>query len=162
DGIVWRIACPYGQPGERLWVRETFQFLPEVEGLPAGYVYAADLDAAGQCPLYDAERRARHESRLLRTPKGPWTPSILMPRAASRLTLEVTEVRVERLQAIAYSDIRAEGIEYHPVPNQIVEDGGSSREAFAAVWDEINGKRPGCGWASNPWVWVVSFKTHLP
>jgi len=164
-------ACPYGGPGDRLWVRESFQRflrLRDPEALPGGLVYAADLDACGQCPLYDdTERepgtvRVRHASGLLRTPKGRWHPSIHMPRVASRLLLDVTEVRIERLQAITDDDIRAEGIQHHPVALEHMQGIWTWRGAFAAGWDAINGRRKGCRWSDNPWVWVVAFRRVAP
>lgn len=138
------VRCPYGKPGDKLWVRETFchrdpEYHPE-----RGYWYAATDDV-------DDPR---------------WTPSIHMPRRASRITLNVTNVRVERLQDISEEDAKAEGVrpflETHDrfSPEQRI-DGDSvtekpHRTAFVCLWDEINGDR--ALFASNPWVWVVEFK----
>jgi len=82
-----------------------------------------------------------------------------MPRAASRLTLEVVEIRVQRLQEISEEDARAEGMNALPPSMTTVQDAG--RKWFAALWDSINSKRPGCAWADNPWVWCVSFKREV-
>lgn len=117
-----RIRCPYGKPGDRLWVRETWQ--------PYGDLYAYRATP----PFED---------------NGNWKPSIHMPRAVSRLTLEITNVRVERLQDISVEDAIAEGVVAGNSPTP-------SDEKFAEIWDKINGKKH--PWASNPWVWVVEFR----
>lgn len=113
---------PYGVVGDRLWVREAWQ-----DG-NGGIYYRAD----GIHP-------------------GPWKPAIHMPRWASRITLEITGVRVERLQDISNDDARAEG-----VPEWDGDEPGDYRGSFRDVWDSINGKRH--PWSSNPWVWVREFK----
>jgi hypothetical protein len=79
-----------------------------------------------------------------------------MPRWASRITLEITEVRVERLQGISVPDIQAEGI----VPWDVgcTTSGIGWRMAWQKGWDTINGKRKGCAWSDNPWVWAITFK----
>jgi len=122
--------CPYGVPGDRLWVRETFAEFP----LPGDFVYRADHDERFPAEL-------------------TWRPSIHMPRRASRLTLAVTGVRVERLQEISEHDARAEGIQ----PLQM--DCGSALPRFEGLWESINGKRPRCSWSDNPWVWVIDFSS---
>lgn len=123
------LLCPYGAPGEKLWVREAWAPLTK------GYAYRAD-------PSWNA------------SPAGRWRPSIHMPRAASRITLEVTDVRVERLQDITRGEAMAEGC---PFPNMAL--GPDPRQWYAELWDQING--PGA-WEFNPWVWVVSFKVIKP
>ncbi len=127
--------CPYGKPGDRLWVRETWAYAPAAVYAKVDrdgpFVYAADGDGYG------------------RTLSGQWTPSIHMPRWASRLTLEVTSVRVERLQGISYDDMRAEGMAVaHPL---------DPTEVFRETWDSLNATR-GFGWDANPWVWVIEFR----
>lgn len=128
------ISCPYGQPGDRLWVRETF----------------AKIDGQTQ-PWIETDYRASytHGDRLGDTLgiKKRWTPAIHMPRAASRITLEVTGVRVERLQDISEADARAEGA---AAPPHL-----SYRDGYAWLWDSING--PGA-WDLNPYVWCISFR----
>ncbi len=118
---------PYGQPGDRLWVRETFGHFERNDTLKPGdtIYYRAD----GQCLEIE-----------------PWRPSIHMPRWASRITLEVTGVRVERLQEISEADASAEGAAGHP-------DG--PWHAYRSLWSLING--PG-SWDANPYCWVVEFK----
>ena len=130
------IPFPYGWPGDLLWVRETFRetgSAQQVDGKlrgpldPEQIVYYADDKAA----LYD----------------GPWRPSIYMPRWASRLTLRITDVRVQRVQEMTLGDAKAEGL-----PND--EPIG---QWFPMLWDSINAKR-GYSWDVNPWVWAISFE----
>jgi hypothetical protein len=125
--------CPYGQPGDRLWVRETW----------------GKLDMGSACHRADDESATPADGR--------WRPSIHMPRWASRLTLEVTDVRVQRLREISEEDARAEGVDA-PTPDMPSLTG---RFRFECLWDSINGERPGCSWENNPWVWCVSFR-RLP
>jgi len=129
-GFAESFECPYGQPGDRLWVRETFFEEPD------GRVYYR----AGY-PAY--------ESWVTGTVCVNWRPSIFMPRALSRILLEVTAVRVERVQDISQDDARREGID----PSHA----GYCLGAFKRLWDSINSKR-GYGWDANPFVWVVEFK----
>lgn len=156
--------CPYGQPGDRLWVRESFD-VPYRQNFPgdrSAAVYRADYlrpTFLDPCVGDDSSR---------------WSPSIHMPRWASRLTLEVTGVRVERLQEISEADAKAEGVakaELPPDPDAFHppgtygyvadsrDDGKSTiyptaREAYRFLWEKING--PG-SWDANPWVWVIEF-----
>lgn len=121
--------CPYGQPGDRLWVRETWCYVGEVVPEPIECIYkATDPDW-----------------------QGGWTPSIFMPRWASRITLEVVSVRVERVQNISEEDAKAEGV----IP--LEPRTGLYRCEFERVWDSINARR-GYSWDSNPFVWCVSFR----
>lgn len=153
---------PYGQPGDRLWVRETFCHVDDREyGGDQWYDYRATPKYGPESPAgWDRDQREDPDC-------ARWHPSIHMPRAASRLTLEVTEVRVERLQDISSADawqegvrpdgVRAhagEGIADHPDPE------GATLDAFFALWDSINAER-GFDVASNPWVWVIGFRRTL-
>lgn len=135
------VHCPYGKPGDLLWVRETF----------------AKIDGQTQ-PWIETDFRATytHGDRLGDSLgiKKRWTPAIHMPRAASRITLEVVGVRVERLQDISASDAVAEGIPRGGPENP---DDIEQRE-YRALWESING--PG-SWDLNPFVWCVSFR-RLP
>lgn len=132
-----RDFCPYGTPGDRLWVRETW----------------GKLDMGSVCYRADDEPAVPADGR--------WRPSIHMPRWASRITLEVTEVRVQRLQEISEEDAKAEGVEAVPFCKAGRPDGMEHVEAFEGLWTDINGKRPGCSWDANPFVWVISFR-RLP
>lgn len=152
------IGCPYGQPGDRILVRETFyawghwetrfsakkgrdewHFVDMTMDGPGRYFYAAD----GAHPASD--RRA--------TGVMAWwkRPAIFMPKAASRITLEVTDVRAERLNSISEADAMAEGIE--PPPPADPKDMPVWR--YRQLWEQINGKG---SWEANPWVWAVSFR----
>jgi hypothetical protein len=130
--IAMKSLCPYGRIGDRLWVRETWQ------ESTSGVHYRADTDIL----------------------PGTWRPSIHMPRWASRLTLEITGVKVERVQEISEEDIKAEGfdrIQYRGYTSRKIDD----PEDFSDAWDAMNAKR-GYSWASNPYVWVISFKRIDP
>lgn len=125
--------CPYGKIGGHLWVRETWGMLPHPKQA-SQTIYKADNEI-------DLDK---------------WKPSIHMPRWASRITLKVTDIRVERLQSITDGDVAKEGVTWgtsivlHP-------EISPARKAFKALWNEINAKR-GFSWDVNPWVWVVSFE----
>ncbi len=125
----WAVSCPYGVPGDRLWVRETWG-----EDLEEFIYYRAD------------------------DPTNPrvekWRPPIHMPRWASRITLEITAVRVQRAAVISAEDALAEGIEEYARQNGLT---GQWVTAFARLWDEINARR-GYPWESNPFVWALSFR----
>lgn len=136
--------CPYGAPGDRLWVREAFihepaEYLPEastsIPYRPASTVYRADC--AGD------------------TRGHGWSSPIHMPRWASRITLEVTGVRVERLQAISEADAHAEGID----GEQLFRAQGYSPSAYQRLWESINGLG---SWDANPLVWVLAFRRLTP
>lgn len=146
DGMEQAIACPYGEAGDRLWVKETWGYDQADNGGDRHWkrlVYRADPGAE---PLDNGE-------------PIPWTPSIHMPRWASRITLEVAGVRAEALQDISEADAKAEGApDYeegidHPPPGADHE--WSFRGSFIRLWESING--PG-SWDANPWVWVIEFR----
>jgi len=151
------MPCPYGQPGDRLWVRETWWHQKglylEQAGFEGGTIGRLEDGNGGRFNSNKDFIPANH-GKLWRK-----RPSIHMPRWASRITLEVTEVRVQRLQEISGNDAEAEGISF---------DGNASpesydpRDQFQNLWDSINGKRPGCAWKDNPWIWAVSFKKVKP
>jgi hypothetical protein len=124
--------CPYGTG--RMWVREAWR----VHG-GAEYEYMRDPGSL----MFRADMEERFDCNDYR-----WRPSIFMPRWASRITLEITEVRVQRLQEITEVDAKAEGVSRSAK--------FSAREEFSMLWESINGKR--APWASNPWVWCLTFK----
>lgn len=147
EGMEYPIACPYGKLGDRLWVRETCFIndyreasVPEQERADCEIHYRAD-----GIPDFEGEEE------LIR-----WRPSIHMPRWASRILLEVTGVRVERLQDISRADIRAEGLQ---CPLELASDDVSPnyRDWYPAAWREL-WESTGGNWDANPWIWVVEFK----
>jgi hypothetical protein len=147
DDDVW-MPCPQGEIGDRLWVREAFMHEP------ADYCWEASVSI----PCRPAETAYRADFPNSQPGEG-WKPSIHMPRNLSRILLEITGVRVERLQDISQADAQAEGAPPgHPSIDQISREFGYPdfpRSWYAQLWEEING--PGA-WAQNPWVWVVEFK----
>ena len=151
--------CPYGSIGDQLWVRETWKCeFPIDPRHRTGIQYAAD----GRMIVPDVAQDVvlRHAHKF-----SKWKPSIHMPRWASRITLEITDIKVARVQDISQDDATAEGVEQFWETGK--EQGGMFHvggkwcdypdDAFRLLWDSINAKR-GYSWESNCWVWVVSFK----
>jgi len=164
-------ACPYGQPGDRLWVRETWRTRATLDDycpreIERRCLYAG-FPQGPACPLhYAADGRMTVWGDNDTEDFGEWgkmRSSIHMPRWASRITLEITRVRVERLQEISEEDARAEGVERDTEPcdhsrrscEEIGCLGPTHRASYCALWEEIHG--PG-SWGANPWVWVLEFK----
>jgi hypothetical protein len=134
------IACPYGKPGDQLWVRECIS-----------KPYPADVAAENFTGFY----KASNESRNVR-----WTPSIHMPRWASRITLEITGVRVERLNSISEGDAMDEGAGSLLAEHEYLDGNPDQyRRCFEILWESINGLG---SWNLNPYVWVVEFKRLNP
>ena len=150
------VICPYGRPGDRLWVRETHAWLDN--GDDSGWIYRATD------PDWET------------TQNWKWRPSIFMPRAASRILLEIADVRVERLQDITEEDATTEGIKYQSTDGfgykwfgwedkvQVTEKGemisqNNHYDAFRSLWTSINGPE---SWEQNPWVWVIQFRKLEP
>lgn len=169
-------ACPFGQPGDRLWVRETWM---------PGYYHEADHEDGPQvsiihrannaevtvaAPSYELAEQWEREFSEDGDEAPPWRPSIHMPRWACRLVLEITSVRVERLQALPEADWEAEGISFcmeHPSTAAGHAFNEAEHYAIAGVsmrgTPEDHGMRAqfaeqGLDWDSNPWVWVIEFK----
>lgn len=135
------IRCPYGQPGDRSWVKESVAIRADVDP-------AADLEKALHYLIYRADYRDGDLSLEWHDYGRGWISPLFMPRWASRITLEVAEVRVQRLQEISEDDARAEG----SAPGTF----GGCRAAFVYLWERINAKR--ATWASNPFVWALTFR----
>ena len=161
------IPCPYGVPGDRLWVRETWgvgnRSCPS-QGWVDGIEYRADCVGDEVPPLFEIIPGHVQADSI----RAGWRPSIHMPRWASRITLEVTDVRVERLQDISETDAMAEGIaeypdgfhwEPNPEPAYCRLIGRTAQRAFLGLWEQINGVE---SVEANPWVWVVEFKRVTP
>jgi len=195
--------CPYGAPGDRLWVKETFTeahpcqiasgrySIPGRAGIPGNQtrlggcevryrvVYRADGEippiwrpTSPEAPYFTTNPDEARPSNVKLWPRGegfPWFPSVHMRRDLSRLALEVAEVRVQRLQDITEEDARAEGVpeealvikgalkigDENPKPSETHVF--SPTYKFAILWNRINAAR-GFPWASNPWVWAVTFR----
>lgn len=137
------VNCPYGQPGDRLWVRETFQLNDLIGGEP-GYPLKRIPKKPGGCAVFYAPDGD----------DGPWRPAIHMPRWASRITLEIVSVSVERLQDISEGDAKAEGVKASKTVE--MKDGSPCYSLpYQLLWNQING----CdAWDKNPWVWCISFR----
>ena len=136
------IRCPYGKPGDRLWVRETFRIFCNVHdgGFPEDHFPC-------ECRKVDAYRATIEHPEMV-----DWRSPIHMPRWASRILLEVVSVRVERLQDISEADALAEGgWEYKACPRH-----KDPRGSYRDLWESIHGNAQ--SWQANPWVWVVEFK----
>jgi hypothetical protein len=151
---------PFGKVGDRLWVRETLAATRNDHGYIVDWHYVADNTKVPRMPGLNPDfNNAMAFAHLARKA----VPSIHMPRWASRITLEVTGVRVDRLQGISEADARNEGAVHAPLlPMGWKKAGCDSddtvmRSRFAALWDGLNAAR-GFGWNANPWVWVVEFK----
>ena len=146
--------CPYGQIGDLLWVREAHVLLPRT----AYRMSIGTGTIAQQEHPSDGYTAAVFREGFDRSGSPRWRPSIHMPRWASRLTLRVTGVRVERLQEISQRDAVAEGCG-RPLADTGMDqpDAADERTSFAILWNEINAKR-GLSWQINPWVWVIAFE----
>jgi hypothetical protein len=150
--------CPYGVPGNRLWVRESFQPLlsEDVKWSDADYEtgegYAISYPATdGVKEFYDYSKDESISDRI--------TPSIFMPRWASRIMLEITDVRVQRLQDISEDDAAAEGSAMGYDGHYSFHQRFNHRGGYMALWNAINGAG---AWDKNPWVWAVTFKVVQP
>nr|WP_314367635.1 hypothetical protein [uncultured Acinetobacter sp.] len=139
------MVCPFGQIGDRLWVRETFR-LYDLDGCPhADFPCGCPRNGT---PLYKASHDCGDGEK--------WKPSIHMPRSACRLILEITKIRVERLNDISSEDAKAEGFDYSTHPSAIQMGYAiGAKTNFRVTWEQIYGQNE---WNKNPWVWVVEFK----
>jgi len=155
------IHCPYGVPGDRLWVRETFQPLyaegynDQTTNWETGEGYAPNYAADGSLVDYvDADGNVIDKC----------TPSIHMPRWASRITMEIEAVRVERLIEISEDDAMAEGVVYRDSCWFATDDPKAlpwmtASGAYRELWESINGSG---SWDADPWVWVIQFRRFTP
>ena len=137
-----RELLPYAS-GDRLYVRENFQMLSFGDYAPTKH-WPADVRYAATDTLADSDKDVRGY---------PWRPCIHMPRFASRLWLEVTDVQVQRVAGISHADAKAEGVDWQ------ADYGLSPREHFAALWNSLHGK-PGERWEDSPWIVAVTFTVH--
>lgn len=161
--------CPFGQPGDKLYVRETLKESSIGSDHPRVAGYAASLPINDRPDLrfypdaivkkdgkmvdwWDVVKRKRDDIKPSLT-----LPSIFMPRWASRIILEITGIWVERVQEISISDIDAEGYPYAPKKRTAEQLGPVGVIWFQKLWDSLNAKR-GFGWEQNPWVWIIEFR----
>ncbi|HFJ3402226.1 TPA: hypothetical protein ACGUJL_004598 [Salmonella enterica] len=162
--VITAIPCPFGQQGDRIWVRETWATLGNEDGCcvdwndnlckgdekSAARIYRASCEQRpGDYGLWsipdDADWKPHTDNQKF---EGAWRPSIHMPRWASRILLEITDVRVERLNSITESDAEAEGVTDTGFGDLLVD-------GFRYLWKSIYGDG---SWQANPWVWVIEFK----
>jgi hypothetical protein len=146
--IVWRKLCPYGQPGDELWVREAHAIVSVGGAIDDVIHYRA---TPGRGAFAYADGRMRMDYPLGLVYEGKWSSPIHMPRWASRITLTVTGIRVERLQGISAQDCWAEGIPFSPDTNP--------RHEYRDLWESIHGAG---SWEASPWVWVIEFERKMP
>ncbi|GLY59315.1 phage-like protein [Pectobacterium carotovorum subsp. carotovorum] len=150
-GGTWDAKCPFGQPGDRLWVRETYS--PDFANYYPNnrFWYASDNDRKSDIEVVDGVRGIYSPESDVHVPFR-WRPSIHMPRYASRILLEITDVRVEKLKHILRDGIIAEG---YPAERAI--DGGDYDPFlwYRDLWESLYGDG---SWQKNPWVWVIEFK----
>ncbi|MFM0163907.1 hypothetical protein PQR39_26270 [Paraburkholderia sediminicola] len=173
QGGIWHtrtadcLMCPYGQPGDRLWVRESWCHLSDVRTADPGG------DALQRRVFYRADYPSdtlMHDDRP--EEKIKWRSSRFMPRWASRITLEIVSVRVERVQDISYEDALSEGVNDYAAaiaegvnaigetPEQTARRLEWPQRQYRLQWDELNAAR-GFDWGVNPWVWRIEFR-RLP
>lgn len=152
------VQCPYGEPGDRLWVREAWGLSRPTRDSEG--IVDDEVDWSGPIPKTDPRGKRLFDDWCVGYAAdgghGPHRPSIHMPRWASRLLLDVTAVRVERLHEITDVDAHAEGVELARIQDARSPTRGPIVDGFANLWDRINSER--APWSLNPWVWVVSFR----
>ena len=161
NGKGTQLTCRFGLRGDRLWVRETWRGVVQINPpyAPLEYGVARYVPDQEHCSKVEYAATQQLDAE-------PWRPSIHMPRWASRITLEITGVRVERLQDVSSEDALAEGI--HTIPHGMEgnfysalrtephrDNWRCAADAFCELWESINGDG---SWAANPWVWVIEFK----
>jgi hypothetical protein len=161
SGDPFRMKCPYGSVGAKLWARERWR--PTIDDKSFVCIQYSDESIRLQLNDHGGEGdpigTREHKRPLQHVGKDgpPWKPSIHMPRWASRITLEITGVRMERLKSISEQDALAEGVMHDG--GQFTADGSawfpSARAAFHRLWQSINGPD---SWAANPWCWVIEFR----
>lgn len=171
----WESECPHGQPGDRLYVRESWRSTKELDPHSGGRIEVMCLDAGYSIPWapirYEADGERRNWQHTGTPPHGgPPEPgryrhARFMPRWASRILLEITGVRVERLNDCSEADAAAEGVEPYAIYGgkpaswkgaaDMAAARPTAREAYRDLWDSINGAG---AWDANPWVWIVEFR----
>lgn len=154
DGTVWR--SKYGVPGDTLWVRETHAIVPTTAfRCSEGVVMTINPNDPAYCAVY--------RTGWVHSQPGKWRPPMFTFRWASRILLEVVDVRVERVQQISEADAIAEGLPPRGTEVGTIYGAGytSARDAYCRLWNDINEAR-GFGWGKNPFCWVVTFASLAP
>ena len=175
DGHGRELVCPLGQPGDHLWVRETFSLLGNEDGCPVDWNDNIVTDKKDAARIYKASCWQKPNNYgIWSVPDremdfdGAWTPSIHMPRWASRIQLKISNVGVQRLQDISSGDAAREGICQLPASGRYCINPGdqyfggashSAKEVYSWLWESIYGEG---SWGSNPWVWVIEFERVAP
>lgn len=147
------LFCPYGKVGDRLWVRECFSLVPcsaGCERYPEGFDPKQSSASQPNAPAYGARFKATWD----RCHSCGWKPSIHMPRWASRITLAITDIRVQRVQEIGEGDAIAEGWPKQIDPGADTGGNGGPFDWYRGLWNKINGPD---SWQANPWVWAITF-----
>jgi len=155
DGHGKELVYPFGEVGDRLWVRETFRVHSRATDV-ATLVYKASEQQSWTQQTHRVPIEKCNKPAVV----DKWTPSIHMPRWASRITLEITGVRVERLWDITEDDAKAEGctfeaLRFKPGTREVEEMGHTAVYQFGGLWQSIYGAD---SWQANPWVWAIEFK----
>jgi hypothetical protein len=160
DRVALALYSPYGQIGDRLWVRETWNaWMHGIDDCDP-YLWSDITPEDRKIATYGKIGYQATDAPLDPDVKSLWVPSIHMPRWASRITLEITDIRIERLQDISEEDAKAEGCKASEVV-ELIDGSPCFTSEYRKLWDSINGIDNPKSWESNPWVWVVSFK-RLP
>lgn len=175
EGHVTKLGCPHGEVGNRLWAKENWRTRKQWDGIMPRELPLAPLirGVDGKADMNDPDNWRYFREQFVHfeaepekngTLHGKLRPSIFMPRWASRINLELTEIRVERLQEISEDDAKSEGVQFyagywsgcpHPIKGS-PKYFNTPVQAFQSIWDFINGKR--APWASNPWVFAETFR----
>jgi hypothetical protein len=141
------VKCPFGKVGDRIWVRETFRVMGCATDVARLMYKASDRSS------FTESTKTVPVGTCTKQPSQNWTPSIHMPRWASRITLQISDVRVERLNAISEEDAMVEGVT--PSTHVITPPEAVHRVSFLKLWMDIYGEE---SWQANPWVWVIEFE----
>ncbi len=147
EGTIGPYQCPFGQLGDRLWIRETW-------GIDKEYEYTLTM------PEYDGGQNPAHILYKVNDPHPEtfkWRPAIHLPHWASRIILEIVNIRVERIQDITEADAIAEGVSAVNAGQDANGPIKTHRTGFVYLWNKLNAKK-GYGWEVNPFVWVIEFK----
>lgn len=148
----WEIPCPYGKVGDTFWVKEDYKYLLQSDMVITYYKSSINKDRVIYTPWNCLNDKT--QKKLIKGKQGVWKSKLLMFKFMARIFLEITNIKVERVQEITLADIKAEGL---PIDRKFEE----TKTAWIDLWDSLNAKR-GYDWDKNSWVWVIEFKKQLP